>query len=85
MTSQRTTKFKDLNSGRHVILYDQLYTERGELVALQKGFKKNAKKRQSVSRLVCYLNFTFNIYSVQWSRNSSLLSWFLFRCEEQQL
>lgn len=40
MTSQLTTKFKDLNSGRHVILYDQLYTERGELVALQKGFKK---------------------------------------------
>ena len=43
MTSQLTTEFKDLNSGRHVILYDQLYTERGELVALQKGFKKNAK------------------------------------------
>ena len=38
MTSQLTKK--NLNSGRHVILYDQLYTERGELVALQKGFKK---------------------------------------------
>ena len=41
MTSQLTKK--DLNSGRHVILYDQLYTERGELVALQKGFKKKRK------------------------------------------
>ena len=38
MTSPLTKKKS--NSGRYVILYDQLYTERGELAALQKGLKK---------------------------------------------
>lgn len=61
MTSQLTTKFKDLNSGRHVILYDQLYTERGELVALQKGFKKNVslKKKCFSFSLLPKLHFQY--------------------------